>query len=255
MKDGDVQGDFGMIAVGPYDVWAIEYGYTFAKDLKPILARSTEPEHQFGTDQDTMGPDPLARRYDFSANPLDYAKSQMKLAKHHRERMITKFVVDGDSWSKARRGYELTLMLQTRSLSMMSNWVGGAFVHRDHKGDKAKRTPIEAVSVSQQREAIKWVVANAFQDDAFGLNAQFLQRLRRGIRAYLREFALGNADWPDFARVLTGATGADIAGWGRQWIDRAGRPRVVVAPYQHQSERAVRDQCVSEPSGRRCVMP
>jgi hypothetical protein len=178
MKDGEVQGDFTMITVGPYDVWAIEYGYTFAKDLKPILARCTEPEHQYATDQDTMGPDPLARRYDFSADPLDFAKSQMKLAKHHRERLLSKFVADGESWSKARRGYELTLMLQTRSLSMMSNWIGGAFVRRDHKGDKGNRLPLEAVSAAQQREALKWVVANAFQDDAFGLNSQFLQRFR-----------------------------------------------------------------------------
>ena len=178
MKDGEVQGDFGMITVGPYDVWAIEYGYTFAKDLKPILARCTEPEHQYATDQDTMGPDPLARRYDFSTEPLDFAKNQMKLAKHHRERLLNKFVADGDSWAKARRGYELTLMLQTRSLSMMSNWVGGAFVRRDHKGDKGNRAPIEAVPAAQQREALKWVLANAFQDDAFGLNPQLLQRLR-----------------------------------------------------------------------------
>src|SRR5262249_28344451 len=88
-KDSELQGDFTMIAVGPYDTWAIEYGYTFAKDLKPILARCTEPEHQYATDQDTMGPDPLARRYDFSADPLDFARSQMKLAKHHRDRLLT----------------------------------------------------------------------------------------------------------------------------------------------------------------------
>ncbi len=38
MQDGETQGDYAMIDVGPYDMWAIEYGYTFDKDLKPILA-------------------------------------------------------------------------------------------------------------------------------------------------------------------------------------------------------------------------
>ena len=56
MKDGEVQGDYAMIDIGPYDMWAIEYGYTFDKDLKPILAKCTLPEHQYGTDQDTLGP-------------------------------------------------------------------------------------------------------------------------------------------------------------------------------------------------------
>ncbi|MHC4603949.1 MAG: zinc-dependent metalloprotease, partial [Planctomycetota bacterium] len=37
-KDGEVQGDYTMISVGPYDIWAIEYGYTQnERDLKPIL--------------------------------------------------------------------------------------------------------------------------------------------------------------------------------------------------------------------------
>lgn len=177
MKDGEIQGDYAMIGIGPYDMWAIEYGYTFDKDLKPILAKCTLPEHQYGTDQDTLGPDPLARRYDFSANPLDYAKNQMKLAKYHRGRLLSKAVADGESWSKARRGYELTLALQMRSLSMMSNWLGGTFVHRDHKGDKGNRAPIEAVSAAVQRDALRWVVDNAFKDDAYGLTPAILQRL------------------------------------------------------------------------------
>lgn len=71
-----------MISVGPYDDWAIQYGYTFEKDLKPILARVAEPELVYATDEDTFGPDPLATRYDFAANPLDYANNQMALVRN-----------------------------------------------------------------------------------------------------------------------------------------------------------------------------
>jgi hypothetical protein len=191
MKDGEIQGDYAMIDIGPYDMWAIEYGYTFAKDLKPVLAKSTLPENEYGTDQDTIGPDPLARRYDFSTNPLDYAQNQMKLAKHHRERLLAKFVTDGESWSKARKGYELTLALQTKSLAMMSNWLGGAFIHRDHKGDKTARTPIEAVPAAAQRAALSWIINSSFRDDAFGLTPAILQRIKadslvsdEGFRGY-----------------------------------------------------------------------
>jgi uncharacterized protein DUF4953/uncharacterized protein DUF5117 len=178
MNDGEMQGDYAMIDIGPYDMWAIEYGYTFDKELKPILARCTLPENQYGTDQDTLGPDPLARRYDFSANPLEYAKNQMKLARYHRERLLSKFVADGESWSKARKGYELTLSLQMRSLSMMANWVGGALVHRDHKGDKGNRAPIDPVPAATQRAALVWTVENSFKDEAFGLTPAVLQRLK-----------------------------------------------------------------------------
>ena len=86
------QGDWSMTGVGPYDMWAIEYGYTFAADLKPILDRVAEPELAYATDEDTMGPDPLARRYDFSKNPLDYAQNQIRLIKNNRAKILDKFV-------------------------------------------------------------------------------------------------------------------------------------------------------------------
>ena len=177
LKSGETQGDWTMLGVGPYDMWAIEYGYSFAKDLKPILARVAEPELVYATDEDTWGPDPLARRYDFSKNPLDYANNQMRLAKFHRKNLIEKFVKDGDSWSRAREGYELTLSFQTRAISMMANWIGGAHVHRDKKGDKNGRKPIEVVPVETQRKALAFVMENAFQDKAFDLTPELLQHM------------------------------------------------------------------------------
>lgn len=177
LEGGEVQGDYTMLTIGPYDMWAIEYGYTFDKDLKPILDRVAEPELAFATDEDTGGPDPLARRYDFSQNPLDYAQEQARLAKHHRDRIIDKFVQEGDSWSFARRGYELTLALQTRAVGMMANWIGGAFVHRDKKGDTNGRTPIEVVPAETQRAALNFVIDNTFEDEAFGLNEELLSRM------------------------------------------------------------------------------
>ncbi len=44
-ESGEVQGDYAMIDIGPYDFWAIEYGYTFdEKNLPEILKRCSEPE-------------------------------------------------------------------------------------------------------------------------------------------------------------------------------------------------------------------
>lgn len=170
-----VQGDYGMIGVGPYDLWAIEYGYTFdEKSLPKILSRVSEPELAFCTDEDTMGPDPLARRYDFSKDPLDFANNQVQLAEHHRKQILDKFVEDGDSWNKARQGYLLTLSLQTKATSMMANWVGGTIVHRDKKGDPENRNPINVVPAETQRKAFNFVVDHSFNDDVYGLTPELL---------------------------------------------------------------------------------
>jgi len=199
--DGKPAGDHTLREVGPYDMWAIEYGYSFEKDLKPILSRVAEPELIYGTDEDAWGPDPRARRYDFSANPLDYAKSQMALAKYHRQRLLDNFVKDGESWAKARRGYEMTLSLQVRSLSMMANWIGGAYLHRDKKGDKNARTPVEPVPVKTQREALKFVIENAFRDEAFGLTPKLLNHLSADQWLDGGMF-VGDADWPVHDRIM-----------------------------------------------------
>ncbi len=171
------QGDYGMIAVGPYDDWAIEYGYTFEKDLKPILAKNTQPELMYATDEDTGGPDPRARRYDFGKDPLAYAENQMTLVREHRGKLLDKFVKDGDSWAKARRGYQLTLQSQVHAVMMMANWLGGSITHRNRKGDPNATAPVEPVAAAAQRDALKFVLTNTFPDEAYGLSPNLLKYL------------------------------------------------------------------------------
>ncbi|MCC6232126.1 MAG: zinc-dependent metalloprotease [Verrucomicrobiales bacterium] len=204
-EDREKQGDYGMIDIGPYDHWAIEYGYSLGdkpEDLKAILKRASEPELQFATDEDTMGPDPLARRYDFAADPLAYARRQMELAHHQRGRLLDKFVKDGQSWSRARQGYEMTLALQTRALSIMSGWLGGAFVNRDKKGDPGNRAPIEVIPVARQREALTFILETAFRDNAYGLNPELLRRMTidKWLDDWVRAFE--DPTWPVHDRIM-----------------------------------------------------
>lgn len=173
---GTEQGDYAVIDIGPYDMWAIEYGYGFG-DTSKVLERCAEPELQYGTDEDTWGPDPFARRYDLSSDPLDYANNQMELVRFHRSNLIEGFVKDGDSWAKARQGYLITLSQQTQALSMMARWVGGAYVYRDKKGDPNGRSPIEVVDAESQREALAFVIENSFRDEAYGLTTEMLRHM------------------------------------------------------------------------------
>jgi hypothetical protein len=201
---GAVQGDWTMIDIGPYDFWAIQYGYEADEGKLPeILKRVSEPELTYATDEDTGGPDPLARRYDYSKNPLDYAENQMRLVKLYRDRLLEKFVKPGDSWAKARRGYELTLGEQTKAISMMSNWVGGTFVNRDKKGDPGDRSPVTVVPPEMQRKALDFIMQQAFVDESFGLKPEVVQKmsLDRWMDGGFR--ADGEAAWPIHDRILS----------------------------------------------------
>src|SRR4029077_216751 len=75
---GTKQGDFFTSTIGPYDYWAIEYGYKplaggtdgEKADLAKIAARSAEPDLAYGTDEDQRTADPLINQWDLGADPL-----------------------------------------------------------------------------------------------------------------------------------------------------------------------------------------
>ena len=115
------QGEYTMVTLGPYDYWVIEYGY--GSNPKKTLERVAEPMLAYATDEDTMGPDPTARRFDNAKNPLDYADSQIALVKHLRSQIIEEMVEDGESWSEARKAYDLLLGKHAASVGIASNWI------------------------------------------------------------------------------------------------------------------------------------
>ena len=195
-----VQGDFTMVTIGPYDYWAIEYGYT-SGDLKPILARVSEPQLIYATDEDTGGPDPRARRFDHGKNPLNFSESQLKLVRDLRTRILEDMVDDGDSWSKARRGYEMLLNKHVQAISVASNWVGGSMVNRDKKGDPGNRAPIAPIDADQQRRALQIVLDNTMYDDAFGLSPELLRYMTVDRWFDGSSMSFSDETWPVHSRI------------------------------------------------------
>jgi aminopeptidase N len=51
-------------------------------------------------------------------------------------------------------------------------------------------------------------------------------RLRDGLRVYLKQFEFGNATWLDLIRVLDDRTPLDLQAWSRAWVEEAGRPSI-----------------------------
>jgi hypothetical protein len=93
--------------------------------------------------------------------------------------------------------------MQTRSISMMSNWLGGTFISRDRKGDQGGRNPITVVPAAQQRAALRFVLDNAFADDAFGLTPELLEKMT--VDKWIDEGGWGEAmqesAWPVHDRI------------------------------------------------------
>jgi len=167
---GVKQGLYYTNTIGPYDYWAIEYGYKPISgdekaELGKIASRSAEPGHDYATDEDTRGTidaDPLVNRFDMGKDPIEFVKRQQQIAKNLWPKVIERAVDSGDGYQKARQAFGMLFNEYWRPMQFVARFPGGIYMHRDHKGDANARTPHKPVEPAKQREAMKLIAEAAF---------------------------------------------------------------------------------------------
>jgi hypothetical protein len=188
MPDGKTQGDFYSTTIGPYDMWAIEYGYKPLRaaspdaerpDLKKIAARSGEPGLGFASDEDARGidPDPHSVRFDLGNDLVEYAKVQAKLVSDALPRIVDDMTKEGDGYQRARRAFGVLLSTHGEAMFAASRYVGGLYVSRSHKGDAKAAKPLEIVPANRQREALELLEEQVFNDKPFNFPPELYNQL------------------------------------------------------------------------------
>ena len=181
---GVKQGDFYPSTIGPYDYWAIEYGYRQvagdeANELKKIAARSGERALRYATDEDTLSsdPDPESNRFDLGDNPLDYAKQRAQLVKELIPGLVDRAVNEGEDFTRARKAFNVLLAQYGESMHFVSRYVGGLHTSRSHKGDKDGRPPFAVVEPQRQRDALALLEQQVFNDTPFQFPPELYNQL------------------------------------------------------------------------------
>jgi hypothetical protein len=153
---GVKQGDYFTNTIGPYDYWAIEYGYkTFngpdeASELKKIAGRGAEPGLDYGTDEDTfLTPDPHINRNDLGADVMKFAQDRMTAAQDMLKEMSNKVVDDGEGYQRSRVAFDILLKQYGNGAYLISKYVGGEHAYRDHRGDPKGRDPLVPVTAAK----------------------------------------------------------------------------------------------------------
>ncbi|HKQ49988.1 MAG TPA: zinc-dependent metalloprotease [Phycisphaerae bacterium] len=188
---GQKQGSFTTRSIGPYDYWAIEYGYrpVGAGDkgedemLASIATRCSEAGLDYATDEDTMwflSPDPYSNRFDMGRDITDYAERQVKLADGLLADIQKWAIKDGQSYTRLRNAFRRILAERANVTEYVARFVGGQVLRRDHRGDPDERAPIEVVSAAKQREAMKFVCDYVFSEDAYRIDPKLLAHLAPG---------------------------------------------------------------------------
>ncbi len=184
---GQKQGAYFMSTLGPYDYWAIEYGYkpfgkeTEAAEVAKIASRSNEPLLAYATDEDagygsTMeGIDPEVNRFDLTGDPLAHYGKRVKLVREMWDRLQAKETPAGQPYEYLRRNFDRGFMQLATISELTSKFVGGVSLLRDNAG--TGRAPITPTSADQQRVALNLLADSLFSESNFRYSPQFLSRL------------------------------------------------------------------------------
>ena len=206
--DKEKQGQYFDMAVGPYDIWAIQFGYTPFKDnkeLTDLLLRSTEQELIFGNDADDMrspgkGIDPRVMTGDLSGDQISYSIDRFKLVNAAMKEIGTKMSKDGDTYEDLRRAYYTLNSQAARAGDILSRFVGGVYVDRSNVGQSEGTVPYTPVSLNDQKRAMGAIKNFVFAPNAFTAPSSVYNSLAKQRRGF--DFFSGPEDPKIHDRIL-----------------------------------------------------
>jgi hypothetical protein len=183
---GEKQGEYVMSTIGAYDYWAIEFGYKQfapgqeAQGLAQILAKASQPELQFDSDEDAGygslgGVDPMVNRFDLGADPLAYYKQRMKLSRELWDRLQNMNLATGESYERLTRSFRSGFIQLNRVAPLAAKYIGGVHIRRERAG--SKNAVFEPVSAAKQKEALALITKDFFGTDSFKFKPEFIARL------------------------------------------------------------------------------
>ncbi len=189
------QGQYFSTTVGPYDTWAIQYGYTpvnSAGELEKIAGQSTRPELIFGNDADDMRSpgkaiDPRVMTGDMSSDQISYSISRMELVNDLMPKIKSKFYKKGQSYQELRQTYYILRRQYGRAGDVISRFIGGVYVDRSMIGQNANAKPYSPVSYKDQKRAMAALKKYVFAPNAYDAPNDlynYIAMQRRGFNFY-----------------------------------------------------------------------
>jgi hypothetical protein len=194
---GERQPQFWTTRPGPYDHWAITFGYSpaapdparEAERLEALLARSTEPQLAFGNDADDMRApgkaiDPRAMINDMTSDAIGFSAGQMAVVNAVVPRFADRLARDGESYQELLNGFFTAVGRYVQAARVASRYVGGVYVDRAMVGQPGAGAPLTPVSLADQKRAMDLLRERIFAPDAFAtltISADRLLAQRRGF--------------------------------------------------------------------------
>jgi len=193
---GRSQTGFYDVKPGPYDDWAVEFGYSPALDgadgearRTALLNRSTEPQLVFGNDADDMrapgaGIDPRVNIDDISSDAITYASDRLALVDEIMGGLRDKTATEGESLQELHNAYLVMASQFAVSARTISRYIGGVHVNRAMVGQPGATVPFVPVALHDQKRAMAALRQKVFAPDAFAGSEDLYSHLRQQRRYF-----------------------------------------------------------------------
>ena len=179
-KHNNWTGQFYSTVPGPYDNWAVEYGYATplenpldeAARISLLLSQSTKPELGYGNDADDMrspgkGLDPRIMVNDMSDNPLGYAEERMDLIRSLYKPLRSRYEKHGESYHAFTDAFNILNREYRVCAAVVSRYVGGMFMDRSMVGQEDRELPFMPIPRDTQKWAMTLLNKYIFSPQAF----------------------------------------------------------------------------------------
>ncbi|MDQ2680465.1 MAG: zinc-dependent metalloprotease, partial [Candidatus Eremiobacteraeota bacterium] len=185
------QGDYVQLVLGPYDYYAIQYGYTNINASTPqaelptlnrLASRWNDPRYRFASDEDAgfgqgHAIDPRVAMFDLTNHPLDWCSTQTTMLHGLMNSIDRHFPQAGQPYDDARRAFSMQVRPYITCATMAAHTIGGEYLSRANRGERGSRPPLQAVPRSQESRAWHMLSTELFSDQAWHFNPNVLNRL------------------------------------------------------------------------------
>jgi hypothetical protein len=210
---GVKQGDYFSTTLGPYDYLAIEYAYKpldggtegERDKLKEIAKQLPKPGNDYATDEDMFASsDPLVNVWDLGADPMKFGQDRIQLAGELMKGLAERVVDKGEGYQRARQAFSVLLGQYGNGTYLVTQYVGGVHMNRDHRDDPDGRDPFIPTSADKQREALKFLQENVLTDKPFQFPPELLRKLatERWMHWGSEYYVMSPVEFPLNQRIL-----------------------------------------------------
>ena len=185
-------GDYFQTVLGPYDYYAIKWGYmsvpgaTAPEAEVPALSKLasswSDPKYRFAMDEDVEfadghAIDPRIQHWDLTNDSIGWCQSQLAISDTLTRRIEARFTRAGDTHDPLRQAFGAALYPLRNCALIAAHYIAGEELSRAHIGDPNATAPLGPVPRAQEERAFALLDAHLLAPNVMNVAPSLLRKM------------------------------------------------------------------------------